>query len=211
MSKRRSYIVVVAAAGLAALILAAPAQADPIRFDNPAHGQPGHFEWAVEAPTATHYLRVNLPVESQGDLPEPGVAGAYNHKYVLADSASTIGRGTAGQVQKGGVHTATIAAFDFGQTVPSATFTWGNSGTVTSPVTGTNFPEGLEKYVGVNFTGGDGVHYGWIGVVRTGLQLDAFAWGYETTPGTPIPAGAPEPGTLALLAFGAVAAMRRKA
>jgi hypothetical protein len=33
-------------------------------------------------------------------------------------------------------------------------------------------------------------HYGWVGGVRTGNEFDAFAWGYETLPDTPIEAGA---------------------
>lgn len=39
------------------------------------------------------------------------------------------------------------------------------------------------------------------------VELDAFAWGYETDPDVPIAAGIPEPGTLAALALGAAAAL----
>jgi hypothetical protein len=64
--------------------------------------------------------------------------------------------------------------------------------------------------MGVRFNDVDGYHYGWISVVRNGLDLDAFAWGYETEPGVPIIAGIPAPGTLAALAFGAVVTRRAR-
>jgi hypothetical protein len=71
------------------------------------------------------------------------------------------------------------------------------------------FPPGEERYAGVSFDPGDGVHYGWIGVLN-GAPSEVFAWGYESDAGVPIPAGAPEPGSLALLAMGAGAALRRR-
>lgn len=73
---------------------------------------------------------------------------------------------------------------------------------------------GDRAYIGVRFDPGDGDHFGWIEVDRQGwdgYDLHVHAWGYETTPGQPIPAGAvPEPGSLALLAFGFAAAVRRR-
>ncbi len=63
-------------------------------------------------------------------------------------------------------------------------------------------------YVGLEFGLPDGTHYGY-------FDLDAgpgfpaatlYSWGYETTPGMPIVAGAvPEPGTVALTLLGVVA------
>ena len=80
---------------------------------------------------------------------------------------------------------------------------------------GSYLPEGQPAYLGVRFDQGAGWQYAWIGVVRNPdgtdpALVDAFAWGHETTPGVSIPAGAPEPASLALLAFGAVAALRRR-
>ena len=61
-----------------------------------------------------------------------------------------------------------------------------------------------------NLAGGAGWHYGWIGVIRNAGNLQAFAWGYESDLNTPIAAGVPEPGTLAMLAFGAALALGRR-
>lgn len=75
------------------------------------------------------------------------------------------------------------------------------------------FPRRQPGYVGLKLSIDGETHFGWIGVVRggrDGIELDAFAWGYETTPDTAIAAGAvPVPGTLAALAFGAGALGRR--
>ena len=51
-------------------------------------------------------------------------------------------------------------------------------------------PEGQAAYLGVKFDVGIGTQYGWIGVVRTGMELEAFAWGFERNVGVPIAAGA---------------------
>ena len=74
-------------------------------------------------------------------------------------------------------------------------------------------PEGIPAYLGVrisNLAGGAGWHYGWIGVIRDAGNLETFAWGYESDIDTPIAAGIPEPGTLAMLALGTVLVARRR-
>lgn len=63
------------------------------------------------------------------------------------------------------------------------------------------FVEETPRFIGVRFNLGRGVQFGWIGVVRTGLKLDVFAWGYESVPGAPIVI--PEPSALAMLGAGA--------
>jgi len=58
-------------------------------------------------------------------------------------------------------------------------------------------PEGVPAYVGVLWPGLHGTDcqpyntciYGWIGGVRSGGSFEVFAWGYDPTPGTPVPAG----------------------
>jgi hypothetical protein len=67
-------------------------------------------------------------------------------------------------------------------------------------------PEGVRTYLGARIKVNYETHYGWIGVVRNGFELETFGWAYETLPDTPIAAGAvPSPGTLAALVFGAAA------
>ena len=75
---------------------------------------------------------------------------------------------------------------------------WGYSGYSAYDGYPSNIPEGVAKYIGIRFDQGAGYQYGWIGVVRTGHELEAFAWGYETDPGVPIEAGAEsvEPGPI---------------
>jgi hypothetical protein len=80
-------------------------------------------------------------------------------------------------------------------------------------------PPNSRGFLGLQFTNVDGTFFGYIevqvnraaGVGLPGFQFLSAAW--ENTPDTPITAGAiPEPGTLALLAFGAagVAAVQRR-
>jgi hypothetical protein len=59
----------------------------------------------------------------------------------------------------------------------------------TPSTSGTNGPLGIlgEGYLGVRFSGADGVHYGWVHVVHDRIAMD---WAYETRPGVPITAGA---------------------
>lgn len=71
-------------------------------------------------------------------------------------------------------------------------------------------PEGVETYLGVSITLDSNVHYGWVGVVRSGAFLDVFAWGYETEAGVGIPAGIPSPAALGALAFGAAGGLIRR-
>jgi hypothetical protein len=94
---------------------------------------------------------------------------------------------------------------------------------------------GLQSFlnIGLNYLGlrltidtvrGLETHYGWLAVDVQEFDLfeyysfgdlsmlavtNAVAWGWETEPGVPIAAGAPTPGTLGALAFGAVAACGR--
>ncbi len=81
-----------------------------------------------------------------------------------------------------------------------------------------NIP-GPPEYIAVRFDLADGTHYGWMSLSLTHLtgpgfpdwDFDLLAWGYETEPDTPLPAGAaPAPGgALAALALGAAAGMTR--
>lgn len=71
-------------------------------------------------------------------------------------------------------------------------------------------PSQEDVYLGVRLDIDGATHYGWIGVNRLGTSLEVFAWGYETQAGVSVGAGVPAPGALAVLAFGAVGALKRK-
>ncbi len=71
-------------------------------------------------------------------------------------------------------------------------------------------PAGVDTYLGVRLTIDGDLHYGWIGVNRTGAYLDVLSWGYETEAGVGVGAGVPAPGPLGMLALGAAGALSRK-
>ncbi|MEP7015241.1 MAG: PEP-CTERM sorting domain-containing protein, partial [Verrucomicrobiota bacterium] len=68
---------------------------------------------------------------------------------------------------------------------------------------------GTQAYAGFQFQAADGIHYGWVQLAvsanGTTSIIDFTNAAYNTTPGAPINAGVPEPGTMALLAMGATA------
>jgi hypothetical protein len=65
-----------------------------------------------------------------------------------------------------------------------------------------------EQYVGIQLNLADGTHYGWVGFETTDQDNGSMAgiidgYAYEADTDTAIPAGVPEPSSLALLALGA--------
>ena len=193
-----------ALAAAAAIAGGTQAYATPVRFDNPAGA--GHFDWAA---SFFEVLDVTDPAAAQSGV--FGAAGTF-YQYSLPGYDFVGAGNTGGELQvAGGINNIYLIGVAGGDAIPSG-FTWLYYGYIEAGNPPASLlPEGVATYLGVRFDPGDGLHYGWIGVTRTGLELDAFAWGYETDPGVPIAAGAvPEPGTLALLAFGAGAAATRR-
>jgi hypothetical protein len=231
---RRNRAVKALAAG-AAIAAGTQAYAAPIRFENPPPGEANHFEWA----TGYEYwksLYINLPAEQQGNQNYPGYYGGFQRGPRSFNRTAEWfyygwhpGFVSAGWFWEGlpnaDIQTDT-GSYGFawglaaGQNIPDPAALWdhtsygGSMGKVRDPATGASLiPEGVPAYLGVrisNLAGGAGWHYGWIGVIRTAGDLQAFAWGYETELGTPIAAGIPEPGTLAMLALGAVLVAGRR-
>ncbi len=198
-----------AAALAAAAVIAAgtSAYASPVRFDNPAHGDTGHFHYAPAQGDGSKWLGMTLPAESQ---PAPSDDLTALQQWKSSDTKSKMyGAYGGAQVEQGGFYDNFVIGVNAGELIPSGAVLDGIAN-IYWPGYGSELPEGVETYVGVRFDPGDGWHYGWIGVERNGITLDAFAWGYESVAGEPVPAGAPEPGTLALLAFGAGALLRRR-
>lgn len=212
MNKQMRPAVLSALVGVAVVLFATTANAAPIRFDNPQGA--GHYDWKPLVDDFTHWLDVTLPASSQ-----PGVADGLSafQQQNLLDTAGAIhaDNNTITQLQFGGVHAAALWPSAAGEVIPAVgtpppNYNWNNTGFVFHPAIGSNMAEGVENYLGIRFDLGFGWQYGWIGVVRTQHLVDTFAWGYETEPGVPIAAGAPEPGSLALLAFGAVGVTARR-
>ncbi len=201
-----------AAAIAAAAVIAAGTQAyaSPVRFDNPAHGEAGHFHWANTAPAL--FLDMTLDAASQ---PAGGSgSGPTSLQHVPPMYGNVSGDGQGPEVREDATGYV-LVPFASGELIDSGG-NWGLSAQVAEPYFGypTLLPEGVPTYLGVSIQD-NGTHYGWIGVVMTQVnystyELDAFAWGYETDVGVPIPAGAPEPGSLALLALGAVGVASRR-
>ncbi len=191
-----------AAALAAAAVIAAGTQAyaSPVRFDNPAG--PGHFVWGVDGVNDYTFLDITEGQGSQGGgigltswAHNPVIAGGYVTSYSAGPEIAT--------------YYGLLISFDPGHLITAAgggPYYWYGYGNNVANY----LPAGTPTYLAARFDPGDGWHTAWMGVERTGQVLDLFAWGYETTPGVPIEAGVPEPNTLALLAFGAVAAIRKR-
>jgi len=201
-----------ALAAIVAFAVATAADAAPIRFDNPPHGEPGHYEWPTTMGDETHWLDVTQPAGSQPAAPEDPIA--LKQQHISSDSrVRRAGDGNA-EVEWGGLWGMFLTDVGEGTLIPSG-LSWSHYGYIYYTGDYWELPAGQPAWIGMRFDPGDGLHYGWINVVRDPdgtdpYALDALAWGYETEPGVPIPAGIPEPGSLALLAFGAAAALRKR-
>ncbi len=201
-----------AAALAAAAVIAAGTQAyaSPVRFDNPAGA--GHFDWNASAGHEALNILDDAASQPSGVLFDVGTFVRYSYPGY----GETVEAGGPNRILGITISYYTrLSGVDAGELIPPGApgASFGGAGfiDVTYPgYEGSLLSEGQQTYLGVRFDQGGGNQYGWIGVVRTGLELDAFAWGYETEVGVPVPAGAPEPGTLALLALGAGAALRRR-
>ena len=205
-------------AALAAIVaVAVPTQveASPIRFDNPPHGEPGYYEWPTTMGDETHWLDITQPASAQ---PAPvGDRISFKQQHAASDSR-IVTDGTPlprdAEVEWGGLWGMFLTDVGEGTLIPSG-LSWSGYGYIYYDGDYWELEAGVPAWSGLRFDPGDGWHYGWVEVVRDPdgtdpYALEALAWGYETEPGVPIPAGIPEPGSLALLALAAVAATTRR-
>ena len=169
-----------------------------VMFPNPPGAE--HFDWS--APTDLG-LDVTLPASGQ-PADENGPSRFFQE--IRPDHSLVQSQG---MLEIGGAYGLFLLGVDAGEVIPSGA-AFGTVGYVYYSGFGSELPEGQPTYLGIKFDLGSGDQYGWIGVVRDYMELDAFAWGYETDPGLPIGAGVPEPGTQAMLAVGAAAMAGRR-
>ena len=210
----------------AAAVIAAGTQAyaDPVRYEGPVGG----LEWQDGV-----QLDVTLPAFLQGVVPP--TAGSFQHDFEYQPMTYIYGYpyyypvpGFADSMLAGATNGEVGTSYGYVAPVNSGDLIGSGGLDFNSPARlfydwiyyqhydYSMIQPGDRAYIGVRFDPGDGVHYGWINLERqggyTGYDVRVHAWGWETTPGQPIPAGAvPEPGSLALLALGfaAVAGRRR--
>jgi hypothetical protein len=173
---------------LATLAVSMSSNASIVRFDNPAG--PDHYAWGDEAEAPNWLLDITLSAADQGGL----LAGPGVFFHTNTGPESAVGAGWSGDaLQVGGEFGVFAVGTSLGSVIPGP-YAWDGVGYVAVDGFGSAIAEGEQAYLGVRFNTGDGDHYGWIGIVRTGHDLDAFAWGYETEVGVPIAAGAEVPG-----------------
>jgi len=183
------------------------AYAEPVRFENPPHGEAGHFHWPTNTSGINNMLDITLPASDQ-----PGsylaTTSVKNRMSLMGDYAyfaSYVYLGVGLQAtdyMSGGF----ALGLNAGDTIPNPSgicsfyydpFCFSKDGLLYYP--GRDYiPEGVPAYLGVAVGGTyctyyDNCNYGWIGVVRTGAELEAFAWGFESDTAVPINAGDPQP------------------
>ena len=185
-------------AAILSTFAAMQANASVVTFQNPPGA--GHFDWGDLAGNPNALLDIRAPASVQPPL--PGSSPAIFAHSNAPPPVSFVNGTFQGEIEVDADSSFLAASLGFGQTIPSGLEFMGE-GVVLFDGFGTNLPEGEEAYLAVSFESSGSLHYGWIGVIRTGHDLDAFAWGYETEPGVPIAAGVPEPTTLALFALAA--------
>ncbi len=187
------------------------AYAAPVRFENPPHGDPGHFHWPGDVPAP--YLDVTLPAADQtGDY--YSIPSAFAHRTnVFGGSRVYTYRGYGFQATTFAPSSGWALGFNFADAIPNPSgvcytpYTYPPKAFCFSINTGLDYycnyypdiclPEGETKYLGVAWGpnqcvyNGNSCTYGWIAGVRTGQEFEVSAWGYEPDGnGTPVCAGA---------------------
>lgn len=144
----------------------------------------------------------------------PNVQGSYPAALQLGDligPASSFDFQESNNFQSGGKWIRANRLMDEDTTTIDQLLGGQPASGVQVPFNGPNFDglAGATRYLGMRMqlNGSSQFNYGWIGVQITN-EADAtgnvVGWGYESTPGTAIAAGVPEPASMAMAAVGAV-------
>ncbi|MBX3381878.1 MAG: hypothetical protein KF864_00050 [Phycisphaeraceae bacterium] len=203
------------AATMCAALFGSAAHADIVYFINPAPGQPGHYAWTAGLPGSPGvWLDITRPSHQQFNVQGGNAAGqvleelwgiTYSwHQPVSAAPIASLLRSSASG----------FSADPLSHGSPLGPSSWWHTWALHIEVewypysVNSLFPEGQRRYLGVRTDDG---RYGWIEVERTGVNLTAYSWAYETVPGVPILAGQiPTPGAAVLLSLASITVSRRR-
>lgn len=199
----------------AAAIGAGPATGEIVHFVNPAPGEVGHYDWRwpgeIFAPPS--WLDITRGAAEQlNTINGSSVAQTGFGSWLDSFNSTFDGAAVAVHLDEFfGAYTRALGAGDTLLGWEYAQFSlhhyWNSEQPM--PAWGESFfPVGERRYLGVLTA--DGRH-GWIEVERTGGNLTAYSWAYETAPGVPITAGqVPAPGAAVLLGIGTLTLRRNR-
>ena len=202
--------------------LAAVATAAVAATSNAAVVYSGILNFACNADTDGCYINVQTNLLSNG--PASGVPGWDVNPYMTGGGMNFYNSVGGGQMRRAGVTTGTAGNLAVGTSIGST----GSYNTSTGNVYGTTAATGLaggwtyssENIIGFKFVAAAGTtHYGWMrfamgaatGSTTVGPTRTVVDYGWESTAGTAIAAGAPAPGAIALLGLAGLATRRRRA
>ena len=195
------------------LALAAVATAAVAATSNAAIVYSGIINFAINADIDGAYINVEANVLSNG--PGSGVPGWDVNPYGTSTTAiSFYGTTGTGYMRNPGAGTSTgrtnIAA---GTAIGGASFFYGSSTATLGTLVGQWTANSTGIY-GFKFLAADGLtHYGWmrLAIGANTATRSVVDYGYESTAGVAIAAGAPAPGAIALLGLAGLATRRRRA
>ena len=198
-------------AATAALCLAGAAAADVV------YSGPVNFVCAVDIDGC--YINVQTNTLSNG--PDSGVPGWDVNPYSSAGGMNFFNSTGGGQMRYPGVTTGPAGNLALGTSIgATGSFNTSTTGVVFGSAAG-NWQYSAENVIGFKFVSSAGTtHYGWMrflmgaaGSAGTSMTRTVVDYGYESTAGVSILAGAgavPAPGALALLGVAGLAGKRRR-
>ena len=193
--------------------LAAVATAAVAATSNAAIVYSGILNFAVNADIDGAYINVETAVLSNG--PGSGVPGWDVNPYGTSTTAVSLFAATGtGYMRNPGAGTSTgrtnIAA---GTAIGAASFFYGSSSATLGTLVG-HWTANSTGIYGFKFLAADGLtHYGWmrLAIGANTATRSVVDYGWESTAGVAIAAGAPAPGAIALLGLAGLATRRRRA